>query len=65
MNRIFDVATYAVLVAAIVALTRPGSQGPGLITAIGNSFSKVLQAASGTQPSPYAQAPTGYRPAAV
>lgn len=28
MNRVFDIATYSFLVAGILVLTRPGSQGP-------------------------------------
>lgn len=58
MNRLVDIGTYAFIVAGIVALTRPGSQGPNFVGAIGQAFSSILQSASGTTPSPYAQAPT-------
>jgi hypothetical protein len=47
MNRIFDLGTYAFLVAGILVLTRPGSQGPRLVSALGSSFSGVVRAASG------------------
>jgi hypothetical protein len=47
MNRLFDIATYSFLVAGILVLTRPGSQGPRFIAALGNSFSHIVQAASG------------------
>lgn len=47
MNRIFDIATYSFLVAGILVLTRPGSQGPRFVNALGNSFAHVVQAASG------------------
>lgn len=58
MNKIVDLGTYAFIVAGIVALTRPGSQGPGFVSAIGSAFSSILQASSGTTPSPYAKLPS-------
>jgi hypothetical protein len=58
VNKLVDLGTYAFIVAGIVALTRPGSQGPGLIGAVGDAFSSILGAASGTTPSPYAQSPS-------
>lgn len=47
MNRIFDVATYSFIVGAILVLTRPGSQGPKLVSAVGSSWANVLKAATG------------------
>jgi hypothetical protein len=47
MNRAFDVATYAFLVAGILVLTRPGSKGPQFVRSLGGAFSGVVQAASG------------------
>lgn len=47
MNKTIDVATYAVIVAGILVLTRPGSQGPGLVSSIFSGFTHVLQGASG------------------
>lgn len=47
MNRIFDVATYSFLVAAILVLTRPGSQGVAFVKALGSTWAHVIQAATG------------------
>lgn len=58
MNKLVDLGTYAFIVAGIVALTRPGSQGPGLVAAVGSAFSGILGAASGTSPSPYSKLPS-------
>lgn len=47
MNKLVDVLTYSFLVAGILVLTRPGSQGPKLVTAFGSSWAHIVQAASG------------------
>lgn len=47
MNRLVDLGTYAFLVAGILVLTRPGSQGPRFVTALGSSFAGIVRAASG------------------
>ncbi len=47
MNRLVDLGTYAFLIAGILVLTRPGSQGPKFVSALGSSFSGVVRAASG------------------
>lgn len=47
MNKLVDLGTYAFLVAGILVLTRPGSQGPRFVTALGSSFSGIVKAASG------------------
>ena len=47
MNRLTDIATYAFLVGGILVLTRPGSQGPKFISALGSSFGGIVQAATG------------------
>ena len=47
MNKITDIATYAFLVGGILVLTRPGSQGPGFVRALGHSFSNIVQASTG------------------
>lgn len=47
MNKIADLATYAFIVAGILVLTRPGSQGPKFVTALGSSFSGIVKASSG------------------
>lgn len=47
MNRAFDVAVAIVGVAAILVLTRPGSQGAQVIKSIGDAFSGALGTATG------------------
>lgn len=47
MNRLFDIATYSFIVAGILVLTRPGSQGPKFVTALGSTWAHVVQAATG------------------
>jgi hypothetical protein len=50
MNRIVDLGVYAFIVGAILVLTRPNSQGPKLVSALGSSFSGVVRAATGQGP---------------
>lgn len=47
MNKLVDVATYAFIVAGILVLTRPGSQGPGFVKALTSGFAHIVQASSG------------------
>ena len=47
MNKLFDIATYSFIVAGILVLTRPGSQGPKFVTALGSTWAHVVQAATG------------------
>lgn len=47
MNKLVDIGTYAFLVGGIFVLTRPGSKGPQFVTALGNAFAHVVQAATG------------------
>jgi hypothetical protein len=47
MGRIVDVATAIVIVAAIMVMVRPGSQGPALITSAGNAFTGAIGGATG------------------
>lgn len=47
MNRAFDLGVYAFVVAGILVLTRPGSQGPRFVSALTSGFAHVVQAASG------------------
>lgn len=47
MNKLFDLGFYAMVVGGILVLTRPGSQGPKLLTSAGNAFAHVEQAATG------------------
>lgn len=46
-NGVFDIGTYALAVAAILVLTRPGSQGPGLVSAFTSGFTRIVQGSSG------------------
>lgn len=47
MHRVFDVLSLVVIVALIFVLVRPGSQGPGLVGAVGRSMTGLLKAATG------------------
>lgn len=47
MNKVFDIAAAVVVVAGIMVLVRPGSQGPQFVTALGSSFAAALGAATG------------------
>lgn len=46
MNRVFDVATAIVTVAAITVLVRPNSQGPALVNSLTTGFANVLKSAT-------------------
>lgn len=60
MNKLVDVAAMIVVVAGIMVLVRPGSQGPALANAIGNAYTGALTVATGSgvpgtyQPTPWA-----------
>lgn len=47
MNRIVDIVTLALGVSAIVVLTRPRSQGPAFVKAIGDAATGLVLGASG------------------
>lgn len=47
MNKIVDIFTFALVVAGIMVLTRPGSQGPGFVSAIGSAFASIVTSATG------------------
>jgi hypothetical protein len=51
MNEVFDVAAAIVVVAAILVLTRPGSQGPALVQNLTAGFSNALGVATGSNAS--------------
>lgn len=48
MNRIVDFLVFSLVVAGIMVLTRPGSQGPQFVRAIGGGVSQIINAATGT-----------------
>ena len=50
MNEAADIMGYAFLVAGILVLTRPGSQGPKFVTALGSAITHLVQASSGQAP---------------
>ena len=47
MHRIADWLIAIVYLAVIFVLVRPGSQGPSFVTALGNSTSGLVKAATG------------------
>lgn len=47
MGKIGDFLIAIVYLAVVFVLVRPGSQGPGLVTAFGNSTSNLVKAATG------------------
>lgn len=47
MHKIADIATGLIVVAGIMVMVRPGSQGPGLVTNIGKAFSGAVTASTG------------------
>jgi hypothetical protein len=47
MNKIGDWFITLLYVAGIFVLVRPGSQGPGLVSAVGTSVSNMVDAATG------------------
>jgi hypothetical protein len=47
MNDISDLITYSFLVAGILVMTRPGSQGPALVKGLTSGYTGIVQAASG------------------
>lgn len=46
-NSLTDIATYAFIVAGILVLTRPGSQGASFAVSLGRSVTGLVQGASG------------------
>lgn len=50
MNRtssVTDLVVYSFLVAGILVMTRPGSQGPALLNSLTGGYAKIVQAATG------------------
>lgn len=47
MNQVTDILTYAFLVGGILVLTRPGSQGPKFVSALGGAFTGLVQGSTG------------------
>lgn len=47
MNEIVDVLTTVAIVGGILVLTRPGSQGPGLVQNLTAGYANILGTATG------------------
>lgn len=47
MKNVTEIFVLVVYLAIIFTLVRPNSQGPGLVSAFGSSFSSILGAATG------------------
>lgn len=47
MNKVADFLGGALIVAGIFVLVRPGSQGPSLVTSLGNAVNGVFTAVTG------------------
>jgi hypothetical protein len=48
VNKIIDIGSMIVIVAGIMILVRPGSQGPQLATALGSAYTGALTVATGS-----------------
>jgi hypothetical protein len=46
-RRFFDFLVYGIVVGGILVLTRPGSQGPGLVKGLGGALIGFSQAVTG------------------
>lgn len=46
-SAITDLVVYSFIVAGILVMTKPGSQGPALVNATTGGYAKIVQAASG------------------
>lgn len=46
-NTATDLVTYSFLVAGILVMTRPGSQGPSFIKSLTGGYSQIVQASTG------------------
>lgn len=59
MRRLFDFLVYGIVVAGILVLTRPGSQGPAFVTSIGQGLVGFIQAITGSSGTYSTNAATG------
>lgn len=46
-NVFSDIVVYSMIVGGILVMTKPGSQGPALVTASTNGYSGIVKAATG------------------
>lgn len=47
MHKFFDIGMAVILVAGIMVMVRPGSQGPKLVSSVTSGFAGVIGAATG------------------
>lgn len=47
MRRLWDFLVYGIIVGGILVLTRPGSQGPGFVSALGSALTGFAQGVTG------------------
>lgn len=53
MKGLWDFLVYGIVVAGILVLTRPGSQGPAFVKSLGGSLVAFAQAVSGQRPTKF------------
>ena len=46
-NTTADIVTYSMIVAGILLMTRPGSQGPALVNNLTHGYARIAQAVTG------------------
>jgi hypothetical protein len=46
-NTTTDFVVYSMIVAGILVMTRPGSQGPGLVNNLTHGYARIVQAVTG------------------
>lgn len=46
-NVFTDIVVYSMLVGALLVMTRPGSQGPALVSSATGGYSNIVKAATG------------------
>jgi hypothetical protein len=46
-NTTTDIVVYSMIVAGILVMTRPGSQGPGLVNNLTHGYARIVQATTG------------------
>jgi hypothetical protein len=47
MNTITDFVTYSLIVAGILVMTKPGSQGPALVNSLTSGYAKITNSVTG------------------
>lgn len=47
MNTLSDAITYSLIVAGILVMTKPGSQGPKLVNSLTSGYASIVKAVTG------------------